>query len=808
MNVLVMTYWSFREPLIQAATLPYVHAIQSKLPKGSKVFLLTLEKDQLKLSPQEKEQVEKRLAVDNIHLLTFGYYRFGISAFIAWGFNLLRINNFCRIHHIEVLHAFASPIGTVAHIIARWRGIKYVIDSFEPHAESMVENGSWRPDSLAFKLLFKYEALQAKNAFAVLGTTAAMRDYSAEKYGCIPARFLTKPACVDLNQFDPDLFKPSGNQHSITCVYAGKIGGIYLEQEIFDFFKVCSLKWKERFRVILLTDTPSLKIDALCAASGLSRSLVESLQVEHQRVPEYLSQADFAFNPVKPVPSKRYCTSIKDGEYWAMGLPIVIPAGISDDSGLIKELGIGAVLGGLHSEAYWQACDEIERVLADKNHRDRIRQVAYQHRNLDQVQALYDSLYGEGGLLSLPVANYLALIYNSYRDPLFQNLMLEYLKEQFVRHPNYTFHLITFEQKKYALSAPEIRKENAILSGLGIQWTPLTYHSGRLMLSKKLFDFTAALYKSAQITFRHRPKMIIAFANTSAAISVVLSKLLGLDMMVYSYEPHSEFLAEFGVWKKSGFKYKLLSRLENAAARRSKYILTGTKYMVEALSGKTKARVLRAPSAVDHNVFKFRPDGRESLRKKFRLNGKKVMVYVGKFGGIYYENEIADFFAAVHDSDPNWFLVVLTPEAPGKVESCLARLTKGSFLFTEAHTPNEVSEWLSAADIGLNAIPPHPSQKFRSPVKVGEYLLCGLPYITCVSVSEDDLWANECKVGVVVPNLSYESGEDCTDEILSLLSESPTELRSRCRETGRKYRSIERVHQAFDEALDYFPNLI
>ena len=44
--------------------------------------------------------------------------------------------------------------------------------------------------------------------------------------------------------------------------------------------------------------------------------------------------------PVKPVPTKRYCTPVKDGEYWALGLPVIITEGISDDSGIIRENGI------------------------------------------------------------------------------------------------------------------------------------------------------------------------------------------------------------------------------------------------------------------------------------------------------------------------------------------------------------------------------------------------------------------------------------------------------------------------------------
>ncbi|NNE56244.1 MAG: hypothetical protein HKN32_09505 [Flavobacteriales bacterium] len=151
------------------------------------------------------------------------------------------------------------------------------------------------------------------------------------------------------------------------------------------------------------------------------------------------------------------------------------------------------------------------------------------------------------------------------------------------------------------------------------------------------------------------------------------------------------------------------------------------------------------------------------------------------------------------DQGERWYFLFITPDDKVELNERLTKKLRNRFHLAEAHSPSEVCRWLSAADIGLSAIPPLPSQKFRSPVKVGEYLLCGLPFITCRNVSEDDHWAEEKEVGIVVDELDLLSGKNIEKSVSDLIARD--DLRSVCREVGLEYRSIERVHDAFTRAL-------
>lgn len=812
MNILVITYWSFREPLIQAATLPYLEILSELVGPDDRIHLHTLEKPHLRLSAEELENQRVELDKLKITLITQNYHRFGFRAMLAWVMNLIKLTRYCRKNDIQIIHAFGSPAATSAHVLSKFTKLPYVVDSYEPHAESMVENGSWRKGGFAHRVLRYFERLQTRSAKGVLATTEGMRAYAAQTYRHIPRVFVTRPACVNTSLFNPQI-KPVTQRselgisdQAIVCIYAGKIGGIYLDREIFDFFSVCRKHWGDRFEVIMLSDASRDVIEALAKAAGLPTDIVTLRQVPHYDVPSYLALADFAINPVKPVPSKRYCTSIKDGEYWAMGLPVVIPANISDDSDLIREAEIGAVLESLSPAQYQSAVEEIDRLLEPSRRqaeKQRIAKIAEKYRGMHIARAAYAKLYGADGVLRKPTKSFLVLIYNSFRDPLFQNLMYRYLLRQSRENLHYHFDLITFEQRKYALTAEERRNTRILLASEGVEWHPLTYHSGAFMFIKKAWDFTNALVRVARIRLARRTKMIIAFANTSGSISLILSRLLKTKLMVYSYEPHSEFLAEFGIWKRNGWRFKVLNRLEQRLGKKAEYVLTGTRHMVETLQETAEGEVYRAPSSVDEKMFAFSASERQRIRAHHRIGSKKVMIYAGKFEGIYYGQEITDFCAELHANDPNWFFFFVTPVAHHVVRAfCEAsRLSSSSYIIDEAQGSDEMSAWLSAADVGLTAIPPYPHQRYRSPVKVGEYLLCGLPYITCRGVSEDDEWAERENVGVVVSEISRASAREAAEAIDHLLNEDRNCLRERCRKVGIAYRGRHNVDPLFDQIL-------
>jgi len=109
-----------------------------------------------------------------------------------------------------------------------------------------------------------------------------------------------------------------------------------------------------------------------------------------------MSLGDFALNPVKSVPTKRYCTPIKDGEYWAMGLPVAISPNISDDSDIIEKEKIGVVVDFRDRIGRNEAVKRIGHLL-DVARKDelsnRIQKVAEKYRSFEIAKKIYAEVY-------------------------------------------------------------------------------------------------------------------------------------------------------------------------------------------------------------------------------------------------------------------------------------------------------------------------------------------------------------------------------------------------------------------------------
>ncbi len=402
-NVLILTYWSYKDALIQTYTLPYVRMIKRHLPDRSRIYLLTLEQPRFVMSGDEARQVTEELSSEGIHLIRVNHSKFGLKAAIKWMGLTARLAALCYRKKITRIHAWCTPAGAAGYMLSTLLRIPLIIDSYEPHAEAMVENGTWSKNSAAFKILFLFEKLQSRRAQVVIAAAQGMRHYAKEKYGVSFRRFYVKPACVDLNKFsvaqakDPILLEEYDLRDKIVCVYAGKIGGIYLEREIFDFLKAASDHWGDRFRALMLTDADPTIVRRLAANSKFDTRNIIVKFVEHKDVPRHLSLGDFAINPVKPVPTKRFCTSVKDGEYWAIGLPVAIPPDISDDSSIISENRIGSVITDFTLEAYRRSICEIDELLKQHSREElsgKIRDVAVRHRNYSRADEIYKEIYG------------------------------------------------------------------------------------------------------------------------------------------------------------------------------------------------------------------------------------------------------------------------------------------------------------------------------------------------------------------------------------------------------------------------------
>jgi len=380
--------------------LPYLKIIHNISPHST-LYLLTQENE--RWSIERKKELQQELSAYNIVVIPQQYHRFGFKKLIFSVVQFLELYWIVLSKKVSHIHAFCTPAGATGYILSLLSGRKLVIDSYEPHAESMIETQTWSKESGAFKLLWWLEKKQTSRADYCIAAAKGMEEYAKRKYGITLDHFGVRPACVDLDRFLFDksqrdkIRKQLGWEDKYVCVYAGKFGGIYLDQEVFDFFKVAFEYWGDRFRVLLLTNNSEDEIVSWMEKAHLPENIIHWEAISYTQMPAYLSAADFAITPVKPVPSKKYCTPIKDGEYWAIGLPVVITKDISDDSEIIRNYNAGYVINQLNMEEYLNAIKKIEELLTEENGqlRSRIRRIAEQYRHYSIAFNEYSKIYHE-----------------------------------------------------------------------------------------------------------------------------------------------------------------------------------------------------------------------------------------------------------------------------------------------------------------------------------------------------------------------------------------------------------------------------
>lgn len=401
----------------------------------------------------------------------------------------------------------------------------------------------------------------------------------------------------------------------------------------------------------------------------------------------------------------------------------------------------------------------------------------------------------------------LVFIYNSFKDPLFQNLVFQYL-EELAQESCAEFHLITFEQKDYRLEEDEKHRLKVELEQNGIHWYPLDYAYGPVLLFNKLRNLVDAFRTTRRIMKHYNPPYILSFGNVAAAFSGLLSSIFTFKSVIIQYEPHSLFLRELGRWSKSSLKFQVLHQLESFATRRTDHIMTGTKHMIDTLQQRgIKAAMYRTPNAVDPDFMQFDSEARNKIRTELGVVNRDVFLYIGKLGELYYEKELIDVCAAIAEMNAKAHFLIITGYDHERLGAWFEELGISSSNYTMLGTVlhKEVPRYLSAADLGLVAIPPTPAQQYRSPLKTADYLYCGLPYLVCRGISEDDDYAEKYNVGVTLASYTAQELKANYDQIQQLLLENSDQRRERCRNVGLEYRDRIKVLKTLSGILEEGP---
>ncbi|MBI3233842.1 MAG: glycosyltransferase [Bacteroidetes bacterium] len=391
MKLLFLSYWGVNEGLSAATVIPHLK-ILSEIDKIEKIVFCSIERN-LEEVHSTNFQISKVLHVPLRSKSRGNVFLTKTMDFFSMPKAIIKL---CNVHRIDKIICRSPLAGALAYLVSRKMNIPFVVESFEPHAQSMIESGVWTVYDPRYWIELFFEKQQLKKAAKIFPVSHHFKSRLIE-WGVDSKKIIVMPCCVSMANFGFDNEKRALRRRELwfdsNCqvgIYVGKYGGIYYDDEAFELYKFAFNFFDSNFRLIILTEQNHEAIRSKLSKRGIDMTRVVVIKTNHNQVNEYLSASDFAFSTIKPVPSRLYCSPIKNGEYWANGLPILTEQGIGDDSDIIQFEGGGVIL---ERENVLSSFNRLKDILAKGRgaNATAIERIASKHRSMEIVRKIYEN---------------------------------------------------------------------------------------------------------------------------------------------------------------------------------------------------------------------------------------------------------------------------------------------------------------------------------------------------------------------------------------------------------------------------------
>ena len=196
---------------------------------------------------------------------------------------------------------------------------------------------------------------------------------------------------------------------------------------------------------------------------------------------------------------------------------------------------------------------------------------------------------------------------------------------------------------------------------------------------------------------------------------------------------------DFAGLKKESFQYKLMKSAETKMLKSADAVITRSQKAIDIhidhIGESYRSKFSVVFNGRDKNVFAYQPTIREKVRKELGLKDELLFVYAGSLGPQYCLNEMLEIFQAYAEKREAKFLILT-----------------GNIQFAEQNIPSElkahvilksvpaekVSFYLNGGDVAFGLRKPTFSMQGVAPIKLGEYLLCGLPVIASKGIGDTE----------------------------------------------------------------------
>lgn len=196
---------------------------------------------------------------------------------------------------------------------------------------------------------------------------------------------------------------------------------------------------------------------------------------------------------------------------------------------------------------------------------------------------------------------------------------------------------------------------------------------------------------------------------------------------------------DFAGLKKESFQYKLMKSAETKMLKCADAVITRSQKAIDIhiahIGESYRSKFSVVFNGRDKNRFAYRPHLREEVRQELGLKDELLFVYAGSLGPQYCLNEMLEIFQAYAEKHLTKFLI-LTGNTEFAEQNISMELK--AHVILKSVPAEKVSFYLNGGDVAFGLRKPTFSMQGVAPIKLGEYLLCGLPVIASKGIGDTE----------------------------------------------------------------------
>jgi len=190
-----------------------------------------------------------------------------------------------------------------------------------------------------------------------------------------------------------------------------------------------------------------------------------------------------------------------------------------------------------------------------------------------------------------------------------------------------------------------------------------------------------------------------------------------------------------------GLQYRLLKSQERKMLLLADRVLVrshhASRHHLQHIGESYSSKFFRVSNGRDERFFTINSDARAAFRKQLGLSEHQLLlVYTGSLGPQYGWEIMAGIFQELLKRQPDSRLLILSGN-PEYLQNRIAPAIADSLTIISGRY-EDVPGWLNAADFALAIRKPMPSMRGVAPIKLGEYLLMGLPTIASKGIGDSE----------------------------------------------------------------------